>query len=123
MTRSFIQDEYNKFCEGKLMFELIFPDTFKWLWFNEYLKPTKSEVYLAIMAVSEYRQEVQRRYYMGKDKPLRDVLFAPVRTPVDRQRENSYRRMLVKKLLVYRWYEQKKNQGVQKLFLELSKTA
>jgi hypothetical protein len=105
------------------MFELIFPDTFKWLWFHEYLKPTKTEVYLAIRAVSEYRQEVQRRYFLGKDKPLRDILFAPVQTPADRQRENIYRRTLVKKLLVYRWYEQKKKEGVQKLFLELRKTA
>lgn len=119
ITQEFIQAEYERFCTGKLYFEIIFPDTFQYLYSCGLLNPTEEQITQAIREVSEYRREVLRKWYMGKDKLLRDNTFPHIDTEAGRKIENNYRCCLVLKMIVFKWYESKKEGGVAKLFLEL----
>lgn len=119
ITEDFIQAEYEKFCSGKLYFEYIFPDTFRYLYCNGHLRPTREEARSAMNAVIQYRQDIFRKWYFGKDKPFRDVLFPHIDTEADRARESRYRKILAMKVLVYNWYEKRRAEGANKLFLEL----
>lgn len=117
--QDFIQAEYERFCSGKLYFEIIFPDTFKYLHCCGLLQPSDGEINSAVDEVTAYRREVLRKWYFGVNKPLRDNLFPHIDTEAERVRENAYRVVLVQKMLVFHWYEEQQRRGVNKLFLEL----
>lgn len=119
ITEDFIQAEYERFCSGKLYFEIIFPDSFPYLYCRGLLTPTRQQVRTAYLEVTDYRQEVLRKWYLGKDKLFRDNLFPHIDTEAGRQMEMKYRVQLVRKMLVFRWYEDQRGRGVNKLFLNL----
>jgi hypothetical protein len=115
--REFIQNEYEIFCSGKLLFELILTDSFDYLYRNGWLTLYPGQLRGAAATVVDYRRQVLRRH-LNQDS-VRAASREPVTQEEKRKLENRIRKWHLKQLLVYQWYEKQQANGVRKLFLEL----
>jgi hypothetical protein len=109
--KDIIQNEYYLFRHGKLLFELIYPDSYTYLYDNGFLKDNDKDEEAAILAIRNYRQIVLRGRWKEQLDPIK-ALRLP--TPeIHRETENRYRALLVRKLLVYQWYAEQLEKGME----------
>lgn len=108
-----IQGEYRLFKQGKLLFEIIYPDAYEHLRMLGLLNPAPVIMEAAVVAINNYRQVVLRQRVGEQLDPVKALhLPAP---EVHREAEDRYRKILVKKLLVYQWYAEQLEKGAEEV--------
>lgn len=116
-----IQQEYEAVNSGKLPFELMLTDCYDYLVSRKLLIPTIKSIRYATVFVNQYRMLARRRDYRLQEDPRPPILFTPDKETKRRQ-EESFKKNLVKKVLVSNWYDAQRLAGRNKLFLELPET-
>jgi hypothetical protein len=116
--KSFVQNEYRIIANGGKYFEIIWVDSFDFLVEQKMLAVTADEFYAAADTIRDYRREVLRRFSRNQDC-IRCTSVIPATVEEKRAEEAKIQYWHIKQLLVFRFYERKKAEGVENLFLEL----
>lgn len=112
---SFIQNEYDLFLAGRLSYKFILIDSFHYLMNLGILVPTGREIRDAYITVKQERQRLLQNTPVF-DNTQRTTYWTPNTQEEKRFQERKFNMWHTMQLLVYRWYEQQKNNNVKKLF-------
>lgn len=115
----FINQEYKAFCTGRLYFEVMFVDSLEYLVGKGYIQVKREDVVQAFAEVRAYRIELLRKFFLNQDA-VRETRIIPVTMEQKQREERKIRKQLTKQLLIFKWYQQQKEKGVENIFLELS---
>lgn len=118
--REFIENEYELYCKGKLLFELIWVESFDYLRNNNILKYSIDDLRTAFGMATDYRRQVLRKF-LNQDN-ARSTSFLPVTLKEQRKTEFRIRVWVAKQMMVKDFYEKCMKEGRQRIFLELPQT-